>query len=208
MRRLTKSVKPPFLKSRELELASAYMNAVNGGGSPGRPWAHPEIKEALRAETLSKCAYCESYIEHISFAHVEHILPRKYRPELVVEWTNLTLACERCNKYKGDYYEPSAPLLNPYGDEPTDHLLLMDGLVLPKPGSQLGRRTVLRLRLSRPELIQMRAERLERLGPLLDAWEKEIGPDKELLARQLRREADPAAEFSSVVAAALPLLGL
>jgi 5-methylcytosine-specific restriction endonuclease McrA len=207
MRLLVKGAEPEILRVNAARWTEEYQAAVTSGESPGRPWANAHVRDRLREETYSKCAYCESYMEHVSFSHIEHIVPRAARPELVVSWQNLTLCCERCNTYKGEYFDASAPLLNPYVDDPTEHLVPADGVVLPKPGSTVGRRTVERLQLCRPELIQSRAYRLQKLTPLLDAWKKEHGSDKEMLADQLRREADPAAEYSAVVANALPLLG-
>ena len=57
----------------------------------------PLNKEALRKSTSGKCMYCESKMEHISYAHVEHIKPKSKFPELEFEWTNLGFSCQICN---------------------------------------------------------------------------------------------------------------
>lgn len=207
MRRLSKGPVPDVLRERGAEWTDDYVAAIASGDTRKRPWAHEDIREALRLETHGKCAYCEALMEDVSFSHIEHITPRAADPSLVVSWENLTLCCERCNTYKGSYYDQTAPLLNPYVDDPKNHIAVIDGAVLPVPGSLLGRRTVERLKLHRSDLVEARSRRLQQLSPLLDAWENARGPDKEMLADQLRREAAPGAEYSAAVVSGLSLLG-
>ena len=64
-------------------------------------YRHPQIKDALIAETAGKCAYCESKLLHIAFGHIEHVAPKSRRPDLAFAWNNLTLSCELCNLQKG-----------------------------------------------------------------------------------------------------------
>lgn len=60
-----------------------------------------EWKE-LRTEALklygSTCKYCKS----INNIQIDHILPRKYYPELALDITNLQPLCSKCNKKKGN----------------------------------------------------------------------------------------------------------
>ena len=63
----------------------------------------------------------------LNLGDIEHILPKckDARPDLYVEWSNLTLACEVCNRVnKRDYYNPNIPLVNPYEDNPNEFFIL------------------------------------------------------------------------------------
>ncbi len=78
-----------------------------------RRYADPAILRALEEECRGKCVYCESKIEPVAAPNVEHILPKSIYPDLVCEWTNLTIACPRCNQFKHNYDSVDRPLLNP-----------------------------------------------------------------------------------------------
>lgn len=55
-----------------------------------------------KADLLSRLGgYC-SYCERTGDLHVEHVVPRSYRPDLEQEWTNFLLGCANCNAIKGD----------------------------------------------------------------------------------------------------------
>ncbi len=163
-------------------------------------YRHANIRDALRVETHQKCAYCESRMMHVTHDHIEHILPRAHHPNLVVTWTNLTLACPLCNELKGDYDSAEEPLLNPYIDEPAEHLLFVGPVVLERPGSELGYRSVQKLELSRPALIEQRTERIRALAPLVSVWAKEQSAEtKRLLEGQIRRHVTDEAEFAAAM---------
>ncbi len=51
----------------------------------------------------NKCAYCESYLMHVSYGHIEHFKPKAKYPQYCFSWDNLLLGCEVCNgkRYKG-----------------------------------------------------------------------------------------------------------
>ncbi len=55
-----------------------------------------------KADLLSRLGeYC-SYCERLGDLHVEHVVPKRYRPDLEQEWTNFLLGCANCNAIKGD----------------------------------------------------------------------------------------------------------
>ncbi len=60
-------------------------------------YAHQQVKSRLREMFGAKCAYCESPVTAVSYQHVEHFRPQSIYPLLAYEWSNLLLACERCN---------------------------------------------------------------------------------------------------------------
>lgn len=164
---------------------------------------HPDIKAALEEEITGKCAYCESKIKHIEFGDIEHILPKKKtaRPDLYVEWSNLTLACEVCNRtYKKDYYDPQNPLVNPYVDDPNDFFLFLGTIISTKNNNSRGFATENILGLNRSDLVVRRNERLQSISKLLFSWEQATSPTiKDILANELKKECAPDKEYSAFV---------
>jgi uncharacterized protein (TIGR02646 family) len=74
-------------------------------------YAAEDVKEALREDQHRKCAFCESFFDHIAYGDVEHFRPKGgYRQRdhdalrrpgyywLVYEWTNLFFSCQLCNQ--------------------------------------------------------------------------------------------------------------
>ena len=135
------------------------MSAAVAGG-----YRHQDVKISIKAETSDKCAYCESKITHVYWGDIEHIYPVDARPELRFDYGNLTLSCAPCNNYKGAYYNPQAPIVHPYTDDPADHLVGLGTLVWQRNGSEVGQRTITLLRLNRPTLCEQRMERLAARG--------------------------------------------
>ena len=146
---------------REYELAIA-----NGDANKPQRYRHKDIREALRHETRGKCAYCESLFEHVSFPNIEHILPKSKAPLLVCVWSNLTLACSRCNTSKSDFYEERAPLLNPYIDTVDVELTFHGPMVIDR--SDRAKLTISILKLNRSDLLFRRHERLAEAVKIMD----------------------------------------
>lgn len=143
-----------------------YAAALEAGLAPPTRYRRDDVRDALRADTFGKCAYCESHMEHVSFAHIEHILPKSVVPLLVCIWTNLTLACERCNVNKGDYHSDAAPLLNPYVDNVETDITFHGPMTIDR--SDRAKLTIARLKLNRPELLFRREEKLRQVLRVLD----------------------------------------
>ncbi|MCX2710796.1 HNH endonuclease [Mycolicibacterium sp. J2] len=178
MRPLVKRPKPEILEQNEQAWTTEYVDAVRTGQRPfPSRWRREEIKSTLVVETSGRCAYCESDMLSVHYGHVEHIRPRKAYPELVVRWDNLTLACEKCNGAKKDFYSDATPLLNPYVDDPTEHIVFHGHLVFAKPGSDRGVLTIRKLKLHRKDLTDQRQYRLEHVMTLIDLWSRATDPD-------------------------------
>ena len=190
MRRLSKGEEPEYLKRNATRLAEEYAQ-----DSAKSPWRRKEIIEALIAETSGKCAYCESKITAATYPHVEHRRPRSKFPDLVVLWANLTLACSVCNTAKRDYFDESAPLLDPYEHDPMEHLSIVGPLIEGRPGSVIGSRTVNRLALRRLGLIVERSKRIQALHTLIERWHVADGSDREIMADVIRDELGDDVEF-------------
>lgn len=83
-------------------------------------YQHEDIKNALVEMCHSKCVYCESKLSHITYGDIDHFKPKSIYPEKAVEWENLLLSCEICNRtFKKETDDPK--LINPTKDEPKDH---------------------------------------------------------------------------------------
>ena len=79
-------------------------------------WDHwrnfdPKIHEYARYRDVDpwdlefmSCAYCGTYGVRMN---LEHVLPRKYYPELAFDRDNIVIACESCNKEKCNKVGPS-----------------------------------------------------------------------------------------------------
>jgi len=198
MIKLTKTTIPAKLQASSAAWTIEYADSVANDTRP-RPARYRDaaIKDAIVVETCGKCAYCESKIRHITFGHIEHILPRAARPDLVVEWPNLTLACDRCNNEKSDYYDVAAPLVHPYEDDPREHVVFL-GPVAASTGTQLGYRTVRILNLNRDDLFDRRREALQTLGDLIELYHAQPdGPLKRAVLREVRERITETAEYSA-----------
>ena len=207
MIKIKKNPKPQILVDHAQQWTIEYLDALKEDGTIPTHikyrYQNSEIKDALVNETFGKCAYCEGIIRHISFGDIEHILPKNKnaRPDLYVEWNNLTLSCEVCNRTnKNEYYNPSDPLINPIEDDPDNFLIALGPFICYHPGNRKGERTINILKLNRPELIERRKERIEKLLPLVDKWEKESNyVYKKLLFAQIEMEAEADKEFSFII---------
>ena len=172
MIRLSQAAQPQILEENGEEWTAKYVTWCGDRfGNEPRHYRHSDIRIALESETNSKCAYCEARINHVSYAHIEHKLPKRKHPRLVCDWTNLTIACSRCNTKKGDYDEPVCPLLDPYVDDVENLVVFYGPLALAK-GSPRARATITRLALNRVDLLFARAESITNLNRLLDFLER------------------------------------
>jgi len=74
-------------------------------------YAASEVKNALLEDQHSKCAFCESLVQHVSYGTVEHFRPKAgYRLRrggplkrpgyywLAYDWDNLFFCCQLCNE--------------------------------------------------------------------------------------------------------------
>lgn len=207
MIKISKTAKPQVLIENAPTWTKEYCDCLKAGKEPSKEikyrYNHPKIKQALEKETHGKCAYCESKIKQVAYGDIEHILPKNKnaRPELYVEWDNLTLACEQCNRAgKGTYYDPNLPLVNPYTDTPDDYLRDYGPLIMPLLGNDRGIATERVIKLNRMSLVERRTERIKSIETLLQSWAKEANPTlKKLLEEQLHDEYSSEREYSSTV---------
>ncbi len=167
-------------------------------------YRHHEVKSAIVAETSGKCAFCESKITHVYWGDVEHIIPKAHVPERTFDYDNLTLACARCNNFKGDYYSPTAPVVHPYEMDPSDHVFGLGMLVWSRPGSDAGPRTIRLLNLNREGLVERRTEVLESIDRKANLYANEPnGPVKDLYLQDLQDSITDSSPYALIARAYL-----
>lgn len=167
-------------------------------------YKHPENKEALKNASHGKCMYCESQVSHVYFGDVEHIRPKAQgkHPELMFEWSNLGYCCARCNNSKSDEFDDACPLIDPYSENPGEHLLAFGPLLRPKRGSERGALTIITVDLNRPELVERRDIRLGELQNAIDAcYRTTSNAVRQVLLAALEEEGSESKEFSMCAAA-------
>jgi uncharacterized protein (TIGR02646 family) len=189
----------------------------------GYYYNHKEVVIELKKIYNEKCAYCESKVEHIATLEVEH-----YRPKAKVdnevnhygyywlgyEWSNLLLACPKCNgkggkgnkfpidgvrtftdsirlPHKSPLFNEKPLLLNPELDNPREHFIFdeygkIEGI------SVRGRRTIKICKLDRKELnIERRKEIIEKImiqiKRLILAFESKESMPKETFIFMLKK---------------------
>jgi uncharacterized protein (TIGR02646 family) len=172
-------------------------------------YADPVNKNALRKSTAGKCMYCESKIEHNSYAHVEHIKPKKKFLELEFSWDNLGFSCQVCNTNKGEKYDESTPFIDPYNENPEEYLLFLEFYVYPRRGSERGEYTKKELDLNRANLIDRRKERFDNLLILIKAAGHTSSDSlRNQIIAELRKEAEKDKEYSAMVKSVLTAQGI
>jgi len=128
------------------------------------------IKRSVRDRARHRCEYCrlpQAAQPHVTF-HIEHVLPRKHGGS--DDPSNLALACERCNAFKGTDLSGIDPdtgqverLFDPRTQDWADHFELRGALILGRTST--GRATVAVLGMNEDRRVLLRAEILA-LGEL------------------------------------------
>ena len=204
MIKLKKLDEPDVLKRNSKIWTEEYLDYISKGMEVPAPvknrYAHPEIKRRLLEETHEKCAYCESKLTHITPGDIEHILPKneEAHPELYVAWSNLTMACESCNRSgKKTYNNDEEPLLNPYIDEIEKEIFAAGPMIFAVAASRKGKLSIDILNLNRAALIERRSEALKKADLLRGYYEREVNESyKEILLEQMKEQIGEDKEFS------------
>jgi 5-methylcytosine-specific restriction endonuclease McrA len=195
MIKLNKSVEPTSLASNKANWTSQVLAHITAGTKVPKSLENnyntKEIKDALRAESKNKCMYCESTVSHITFEHIEHIKPKAQHrfPQLIFEYSNLGLACPKCNMNKSDTYDSVNPFIDPYTDDPQNHFTAFGAFVWAKPGDIRARISEIEIDLNRPELLETRGERMKTIRDLVDNYNiSPVGALRDALKKEIERE--------------------
>ncbi|TAE20887.1 MAG: HNH endonuclease [Cytophagales bacterium] len=104
-------------------------------------WQKEFIGKALLDSSHNKCCFSECKLnEEGKYDEVEHFHPKSLYPNEVVLWSNLLPINKACNTAKSDHDTKAEPIINPYLDDPKEHLYLKDYRFIGK--TELGRKTI------------------------------------------------------------------
>jgi len=211
MRVISKSLKPAILSENEVSWLSDFVDDPTNQVKRTR-YRHPDIKAAIRDEAHNKCIYCESKVGHNTPGDVEHLRPSSKNPDLRFRWENLSLACNECNRRKGDYDVPETPFLNPYEHDVEDRIIHLGPMVSWVNGDQSAEISIRKLKLndkSRLQLILRKIEKMQEIDEGMARYHSETNATlKELIFIKLLEMAEPPAEFSGMVKTILAQNGL
>lgn len=203
---LSKFDKPNILNQKGEEWTTELMSKIETGEeipqSLKDKYRHPEIKDRVTQETSGKCCYCESKVSHIYPGDIEHIKPKSVFPQLTFDWNNLTFVCSKCNNSKHDYYNEigGVNIINPYTENPQDHLHSFGPMIMHINSSKIGEFTWKKLGLNRLSLIEKRKEKIESIQTLIDKYNRENDKAlKEILKQELLENVKQNTEFSMAV---------
>lgn len=168
MIKLDRESKPDYLSDEKvIELTDSFKSTK----SP--VWNNDNIKTPLLKSSHGKCAYCECPLTSESnYMEVEHFEDKKHNPDKVVIWENLLPSCKKCNGSKSTHNVIVEPIINPYIDDPKDHLSMR--LYRFRGKTQKGSYTIDVTNLNHSSrLVMSRFEIGEKVDELIDtAWER------------------------------------
>lgn len=199
MIKLKKTDMPKILKDKEESWTKAVKEKIEKGEVPTETektrYRHVDIKLALISETNGKCAYCESKLLHITYGDIEHIHPKSIDADNLFKWSNLTLACDKCNTGKG----VSVSIIDPYVDDPSEYFDFLGPMVIADAENNSAVITEKSLKLNRSDLLERRADKIKYLADqilvLLSAKNPEL---RDVLRNDLLvNETSETQEFSA-----------
>lgn len=197
MRSISRGPVPPVLESDRAAQQEAF---VEDGKSS---WRHADIVAGLRRDAKSKCMYCESFMEDVSYGAVEHIAPKSRFPERALDWDNLGYCCQRCNTSKGAYWSDEIDLriLDPYKDDLKQHFVFSGPALFARGGDSRGVVTLHKLKMKAlVPLILGRMNQIEKLEMIVVSWMKELRPGhKELLAELIEEACGDDVEYTEAL---------
>jgi uncharacterized protein (TIGR02646 family) len=199
-------------------------------------WA--ALKSYLFRLSNGKCAYCEAHVEAVSWGDVEHFRPKSRVEEdtnhpgyywLAYETNNLFPCCDRCNRARAkmNHFPVSGPramkpedslhdeeplLLNPYLDDPSQHLTFVydtNACVVRAEGlTEKGKTSIVLYHLNRVEL-----QKLRHAAVVREIARAALAIGNHTLGAFMSELTSGKLEFSACVRSALyqeiaPLLGL
>lgn len=217
MIKLKKSPKPDYLAKREAKLTEDFKSDLaekiiakeRGEKKDVRSvWNKEPIKEALLNDSYNKCAYCESKVSvKSSYMEIDHFFPKGLYPEKVVDWDNLLPSCKRCNGLKGEYGNRNGQdILNPFKDDPREHLLFRYNRFHSANDSSFGEKTIDILNLNDDDLRADRSDMIQLITNLLSDLITLKNPIKlRNKMKAILRAVQPKEEYSAILSTAVHL---
>ena len=75
------------------------------------------------------CAYCEGFYGGVSYGEIEHFKPKSLYPRLMFDYSNMNIACRKCNENKKEKFDER--LINPTDDNPEEHIKFRAYMAIP-----------------------------------------------------------------------------
>jgi 5-methylcytosine-specific restriction endonuclease McrA len=97
-----KHSKLALLDSLAKKSATEIAKEIRGAGSFLRSAEWKKLRAQVIEKFGAKCMCCGFTSKHSHKINVDHIKPRKFYPELALNFDNLQVLCARCNKEKGN----------------------------------------------------------------------------------------------------------
>lgn len=199
MRPLDKGAVPEVLELKGATWREEYLAALAADIDPPHRWNHRDIRDALILETSERCAYCEGPVLAVSFGDIEHMRPRKHFPELVVDWSNLTLACQRCNNEKRQKWDDELPFVNPYEDRIEEHIVFVGAFVW--GASPRGIHTIREFGLDSLAKTEARQAQIDSIMTFFQLWSTAMPQLQGVYGQELRQMAVNGAYSAAALAA-------
>lgn len=234
MRRLfDRGAPPPDLEAA----AAASVKILKGKVARGKStfnfsssiYGSVDVRLRLKIAQSGTCAYCEAVVEPVTKGDIEHFRPKGgYRNIgdgsdnypgyywLAYEWSNLLIACPRCNQDSKRTFFPisvggvralspdddlaaeGAILIDPFNENPRDHIRFNQEVPVSWNGSERGRLTIEILGLDCEQLNEARRKRRDIvLGMKKLANGASDAEDANFAIGWLSEHAGPNCEYSS-----------
>jgi len=135
-------------------------------------WKAKYIHTAVIDLAFGKCCFSEIKLDTKStYTEIEHFYPKDLYPKKVVEWGNLLPSSKKCNTTKGKTDTEKEEIVNPFIDEPKEHLFFENFRLYPKEGSLIGKRTIDTVALNdRLHFVNPRSEEALKVLDLIEAF--------------------------------------
>jgi hypothetical protein len=122
-----------------------------------------DLQKLVREREQHRCAYCRTpEFLTVTVFEIDHIIPKHSGGEAKME--NLCLACPSCNRYKGAGLTSVDPetgeeirLFHPRRDRWDEHFAWEEDQTRIVGLTAIGRATIEKLRMNRPQMVRLRA---------------------------------------------------
>lgn len=178
-------------------------------------WNIDWLKKALCDLSHDKCAYCECSVKKESnYMEVEHFEDKRNNPDKVMQWDNLLPSCKHCNGHKSTHDVIKEPIVNPFIDDPRDHLFLQRYRYKPKDNKGRFTIEVLQLNDDERDLVGVRFKIGNELEKLINKLQDRYNTYKEngsIISRnkmlstlvEMLRQCQPESEYSALCSTVL-----